>query len=59
MDQTGQTIAAETNVQAVGTDVHPLHQQRHDPSLLGREQLVPERIELLQRLAAMRRLRRS
>ena len=30
--------------------IDPLDQQLHDPRLLGREQLVPQRIELEQRL---------
>jgi hypothetical protein len=31
--------------------VDPLDQQLHDPRLLGREQLIPQRVELRQRLA--------
>ena len=34
-----------------GADVDPLDQQLDDPRLLGREQLIPKRIEPLQRLA--------
>jgi hypothetical protein len=32
-------------------DIDPLYQQLDDTRLLGREQLVPQRVELLQRLA--------
>jgi hypothetical protein len=34
----------------MGAHVDPLDQQLHDPRLLGREELVPARIELEQRL---------
>jgi hypothetical protein len=41
-------------VGAVGADVHPLHQQPDDARLLGREQLVPQRVKPMQRFARLR-----
>ena len=50
-DQLGQPLGPQPDVGAVRADIDPLDQQLDDPRLLGREQLVPERVEPLQRLA--------
>ena len=47
----GEALRPEVDVEPVGADVDPLDQQLDDARLLGGEQLVPERIEPLQRLA--------
>ena len=49
--EAAEAIDAQPDVQPIRADVHPLDQQLHDARLLGGEQLVPERIEPLQRLA--------
>ena len=49
--QARQPVGAKPDGHAVGPDRHLLDQQLHDPRLLGREQLVPERVELRERLA--------
>jgi hypothetical protein len=35
-------------IQAIGADIDPLDQQRNNACLLGREEFVPRRVELLQ-----------
>jgi hypothetical protein len=47
----GEPVRPQPDLDAVHPDVDPLDQQLHDPRLLGREQLVPQGIELEQRLA--------
>ena len=44
--QPGEPVDAQAQAHAVDGDVDPLDQQLHDPRLLGREQLVPQRVEL-------------
>ena len=46
--QTAEAVHAEPDVQAVRADVNALDQQRHDAGLLGGEEFVPQRVELLQ-----------
>ena len=48
--QPGEPVRPQPNLDAVHPHVHPLDQQLHDPRLLGREQFVPQRVELQQRL---------
>ena len=48
--QTDKSVDAQPEAHAIDIHVNPLDQQLHDPGLLGREQLVPERVELQQRL---------
>ncbi len=46
--QTAQPIDAQPDVQPVCADLHAFDQQRNDARLLGGEELVPQRVELLQ-----------
>ena len=48
--QSGQPVRPQPDFDAVSPHVDPLDQQLDDPRLLGREQLVPQRLELVQRL---------
>ena len=48
--QAGQPVRPKPDLHAVHPHLDPLDQQLHDPRLLGREQLVPQRVELQQRL---------
>ena len=43
-----EAVHPEPDVQPVRADVHALDQQRHDARLLGGEEFVPKRVELLQ-----------
>ncbi len=46
--EAAKTIDAQSNVQPVRADIHALDQQRHDARLLGGEEFVPQRVELLE-----------
>jgi hypothetical protein len=48
LDQARQPFRPEPDAEAVLGDVHPLHQELDKARLLGREQLVPERIEVME-----------
>jgi hypothetical protein len=48
--QPGDPVRPQPDLDAVPPHVDPLDQQLHGPRLLGREQLVPQRIELQQHL---------
>jgi hypothetical protein len=50
-DQIRQSLGPQPNVGAVEANVDPLHEQLHDARLIGREQLVPQRIEPVQGVA--------
>ena len=41
-----QSLGPQPDVDAVWADIDPLDQQLDDAGLLGREQLVPERVEI-------------
>ena len=49
LDQAVQTFGPKPNRDAFNGKIHPLDQQPHDPRLLGREQLVPQRLKLAAR----------
>jgi hypothetical protein len=49
-DQLGQSLVPHADVGAVRGNIDPVNQQMHDPRLLGREQLVPERVKSVQRI---------
>jgi hypothetical protein len=48
--QPGEPVLPQPDFDAVHPQVDPIDQEVHDPSLLAREQLVPQRVELQQRL---------
>ena len=50
VDEAGDPAGAEPDADAIDSDRDVLDQELDDPRLLGREELVPERIELKQRL---------
>jgi hypothetical protein len=41
-------LSIRRRIQAIGADIDPLDQQRNNACLLGREEFVPRRVELLQ-----------
>ena len=47
--QPGEPVRPQPDLDAVHPHVDPLDQQLHDPRLRGREQLVPQRVELGER----------
>jgi len=49
-DKPGEPIGAQPNVQPILCDLDPLDQELDDARLLGREELVPERVELQERV---------
>jgi hypothetical protein len=51
--QAGKPIQPQPDVRAGRADIHALDQAPHDPRLLGREQLLPQWIKLLQCLARL------
>jgi len=51
--QASQALHPQPEVGAGGADLDPLDQHPHDPRLLGREQLVPQRVQPLQRLSRL------
>ncbi|MGV3633152.1 MAG: hypothetical protein ACO1NY_02305 [Pseudorhodoplanes sp.] len=51
-DQICEPLGPPADFRAIQADLNPLDEQLHDPGLLGRKQLVPKRIEPLQRLAS-------
>jgi DNA modification methylase len=52
-DQPREAFDPQPDVSAGRTDRHPLDQRPHNPRLLGREQLAPQRIQPLQRPARL------
>jgi hypothetical protein len=46
--QPGKPVSPEPHLHAVRPHIDTLDQQLRDPRLLGREELVPQRVELLQ-----------
>jgi hypothetical protein len=49
LNEASKPIHAQPDVQRVCPDIHPLDQQPHDPRVLGRKELIPQRIEPLER----------
>jgi hypothetical protein len=52
--QPGEPVGAQPDVEPVLGDLDPLDQQLDDARLLGREDLVPERVELKERVLDLR-----
>src|SRR3712207_4709216 len=52
-DKAGEPRNSEPDLGPGRTDLDPLHQSAHDARLLRREQLVPQRVQPMQRLARL------
>ena len=53
VNQSGESFSPQANVDAIDADIDALHQQLDNAGLLGRKELVPERIEPVERLAEL------